>query len=108
DAHRLVLAGAEFAHVRGRVQEERAVQVERRLDALVEDPDLRAVADPDDVAVDGDEVARAELADVLLRGRKGQVMFSHRLSPGSDPGVRSFWLDYWGRVWKRGQTPGEM
>ena len=48
------------------MQEKSAVQVERRLHALVEDPDLRAVADADDVAVDRDEVARAELADVLF------------------------------------------
>ena len=59
---------AELADVRRRVQEERAAQVHRRLDALVEDPDLRAVADADDVAVDGDRVARAELADVVLVG----------------------------------------
>ena len=32
----------------------------RGLHALVEDPDLRAVADADDVAVDEDDVACAE------------------------------------------------
>jgi hypothetical protein len=39
------------------VQEERAGEIHRRLDSLVEDPDLRAVADPDDVALDRDLVA---------------------------------------------------
>src|SRR5205809_3537712 len=53
DADLLVAAGADLAHVRGRVQEERPREVHRRLLALVEDADLRAVADADDVA--GDE-----------------------------------------------------
>src|SRR5262245_59866859 len=77
-AHRLVLARAELADVRRGVEQEGAFEVERRVDALVEDPDLRAVADPEDVAVDGDEVARVELADVLLAGRKRQLVLSHR------------------------------
>src|SRR5918994_1901485 len=68
DAELLVLPGAELANVRGRVQEERAREVHRRLDALVEDPDLRAVADPDDVALDDDLVAGAKLQDL---GRVG-------------------------------------
>ena len=46
------------------MQEERAGEVHRRLDALVEDPDLRAVADPDDVPLDDHLVARAELQDL--------------------------------------------
>src|SRR4029079_8552406 len=55
DADLLVRASAlvvlrHLAHVRRRVEQERAAEVHRRLDALVEDPDLRAVADPDDVA----------------------------------------------------------
>ena len=58
----------ELAHVRRGVEQERAAEVHRRLDALVEDPDLRAVADADDVALHGDLVAGAELED-LLRGR---------------------------------------
>ena len=62
--------GAELADVRRRVQQERAGEVHRRLDALVEDADLRAVADADDVAVDGDEVARAQLADLVLGRRE--------------------------------------
>jgi hypothetical protein len=62
------------------VEEERAGQVERRFDALIEDPDLRAVADAEDVAVDGDEVARAELADVLLGRRKSQLVLGHQNS----------------------------
>src|SRR6266542_1615939 len=51
DAELLVAALADLPHVRGRVEQERAGQVHRRLDALVEDADLRAVADPDDVAL---------------------------------------------------------
>ena len=47
------------------------------LDALVEDPHLRAVADADDVAVDEDLVARAELADHCLRRGEGQAVLSH-------------------------------
>src|ERR671932_669258 len=47
------------------VQEEGAAQVHRGLLALVEDPDLRPVADPDDVALDDDLVAGAELQDLL-------------------------------------------
>src|SRR4051812_7911596 len=50
DADLLVLVLGDLAHVRRRVQQERAAQVHRRLDALVEDADLRAVADADDVA----------------------------------------------------------
>src|SRR6266545_3417060 len=71
DADLLVLApafriSAELAHARRGVEEERAAQVHRRLDALVEDPDLRAVADADDVALDGHLVAGAELQDLML------------------------------------------
>jgi hypothetical protein len=50
------------------VQEEGAAQVHRRLDALVEDPDLRPVADPDDVPLDDDLVAGAQLEDLGLVG----------------------------------------
>src|ERR1043165_117138 len=44
DAHLLVLALTDLAHVRRRVQQKRAVQVERRLDALVDERALRYVA----------------------------------------------------------------
>ena len=57
DADGLVLV-ADLAHARSGVEQEGAAQVHRRLDPLVEDPDLRAVADPDDVALDDDLVAR--------------------------------------------------
>ena len=67
---------------------ERAVQVDRRLDALVEDPDLRAVADADDVAVDGDQVAGAQLADVLLGRREGQLVLGHLRTPVESTGRR--------------------
>jgi hypothetical protein len=46
------------------VQEERAGQVHRRLDTLVEDPDLGAIADADDVTLHGHLVARAQLQDL--------------------------------------------
>src|SRR5579885_1659340 len=49
DADLLVAAGPDLAHVRRRVEQEGAAQVHRRLDALVEDADLRPVADADDV-----------------------------------------------------------
>ena len=69
----------ELADVRRRVQEERAAQVHRRLDALVEDPDLRAVADADDVALDDHLVAGAELEDLLLVGdRERDFVRRHR------------------------------
>src|SRR6188474_1578077 len=42
DAELLVLARPELAHVWGRMQEERAGEIHRRLDPLVEDPDLCA------------------------------------------------------------------
>src|SRR5947209_1883619 len=71
DADLLVRASAlgvlrDLAHVRRRVEQERAAQVHRRLDALVEDADLRAVADADDVALNDDLVAGAELQDLGL------------------------------------------
>src|SRR4051812_27905874 len=49
DADLLVLAAVQLANPGGRMQQERAVEVHRRLDSLVEDADLRAVADADDV-----------------------------------------------------------
>src|SRR4051794_23432092 len=57
DADLLVAAVLELAHAWRGVQEERAEQVHRRLDALVEDPHLRAVADADDVPLHDDLVA---------------------------------------------------
>jgi hypothetical protein len=62
------------------MEQERAREIHRRLDALVEDPDLRAVADPDDVALDGDLVAGAELEDL---GRIGDRSRAARPSTGS-------------------------
>src|SRR4051794_12740621 len=52
DRDRLVLALSDLAHARCGVEQERALQVHRRLLAVVEDPDLRPVADADDVALD--------------------------------------------------------
>src|SRR6476620_3372911 len=68
DANLLVLTLRDLSHAGRRVEEERAAEVHRRLDALVEDADLRAVADADDVALDDDLVARAELEDLGLVG----------------------------------------
>src|SRR5207248_9464656 len=62
------LAVGELAHAGCGVQQERAAQVHRRLDALVEDADLRAVADADDVALDRHLVARLQLEDLLRVG----------------------------------------
>ena len=60
------------------MEQERAGEVHRRLDALVEDADLRAVADADDVTLDGDLVARAELQDLLRVGdREGDLVLRH-------------------------------
>src|SRR6186997_2099731 len=59
DADLLVASVVELAHAGRGVQQERAAKVHRRLDALVEDADLRAVADADDVALNRDLVAGA-------------------------------------------------
>src|SRR4249920_3808562 len=68
---------ADLAHVRRRVQEERAREIHRRLDPLVEDPDLRPIADPDDVTLDDHLVPGAELQD-LGRVRYGERDFVRR------------------------------
>src|SRR4051794_31182550 len=84
DAELLVRAaafgiGADLADVRRRVQQERTGEIHRRLDALVEDADLRAVADADDVTLDDDLVARAELQDLALVGdREGDLVHRHQ------------------------------
>ena len=53
-------------------------EVHRRLDALVEDADLGAVADADDVALHRDLVAGAELQDVGRVGdREGDLVVGH-------------------------------
>src|SRR4029079_3417659 len=59
DADLLVAALRELADAGRGVQRERAAQIPRRLDAFVEDADLRAVADADDVALHDDLVSRA-------------------------------------------------
>jgi hypothetical protein len=77
DAELLVAAVLQLAHVRGRVQEERPGQVHRRGDPLVEDANLGAVPDADDVAVHEHRIARPKRADLLLGGRKRHAMLSH-------------------------------
>src|SRR5919204_4930944 len=75
-------AEADLAHARRGVQQERAGEVERGLDSLVEDADLRAVADADDVAVDEHLVARAQLADRGFGRGKAEALRTHgRTSP---------------------------
>src|SRR5262245_30746181 len=66
DADLLVAALTDLADVRRGVEEKRAPQVHRRLDTLVEDADLRPVADADDVALDDHLVACAQLQDLAL------------------------------------------
>src|SRR5579864_387531 len=81
DADLLVLAVGELAHARRGVQEERAAEIHGRLDALVEDADLRAVADADDVALDGHLVAGAQLQDLLrVRDRECDLVRRHQNS----------------------------
>src|SRR5436305_9088162 len=81
DADLLVAALADLPHAWRRVEQERAAQVHRRLDALVEDPDLRPVADADDVALDDDLVARAELQDLVgIRDGEGDLVRRHHAS----------------------------
>src|SRR5919109_1802267 len=78
DGDPFVTAVVALLHAGRRVQEERAAQVHRRLLALVEDPDLRPVADPDDVALDDDLVAGAELQDLAgIRDREGDLVRRH-------------------------------
>src|SRR5712691_5321228 len=78
DADLLVLAFADLPHARRGVEQERAAEVHRRFDALVEDPDLRPVAEADDVALHDHLVAGAELQDLLLVGdRECHFVHSH-------------------------------
>ena len=84
DGDLLVAAFADLADARRSVQQERAAQVHRRLDALVEDADLRAVADADDVALDDHLVAGAELEDLALVGdREGDFVDAISAAPPS-------------------------
>src|SRR5215211_2822462 len=85
DANLLVAARPDLADVRRRVQQERAGEIHRRLDPLVEDPDLRAVADPDDVPLDDHLVAGAELKDLALVGdRERDLVRRHQAAASPD------------------------
>src|SRR6266508_4377668 len=78
DADLLVAALTDLAHAGRGVKQEGAAEVHRRLDALVEDPDLRAVADADDVSLDDHLVAGAQLQDFLLvRDRERHLVRGH-------------------------------
>src|SRR6266536_304449 len=82
DADLLVTALAELAHAGSGVEQEGAAQVHRRLHALVEDPDLRPVADADDVTLDDHLVAGAQLQDLLLvRNRERDLVRGHPPTP---------------------------
>src|SRR5919204_548531 len=60
------------------VEQEGAAEVHRRLDALVEDPEVSAIADPDDSALGNDLVAGAQLQDLaLVEDRECHVMNGH-------------------------------
>src|SRR5579862_9899911 len=79
DADLLVAAVVELPDARRGVQEERAGEIHRRLDSLVEDADLRAVADADDVPLHGHLVAGAELQDLgFVRDRESDFVGRHR------------------------------
>ena len=70
-------------------------EIHRRLDALVEDPDLRAVADPDDVALDDHLVAGAQLQDLGRVGDgEGDLVRRHHasLSYSMEPSAAT-WAD---------------
>src|SRR5579884_953313 len=82
DADLLVATVLGLADVRRRVQEKRTGQVDRRLDALLEDADVRPVADADDVTLHGHLVARAQLQDLLgIRDGEPHLVRRHRLTP---------------------------
>src|SRR5690242_10947298 len=78
DADLLVAPVLELADAGRGVEQEGAAKIHRRLDPLVEDPDLRPVADADDVALNGDLVPGAELEDLALVGdREGDFVGCH-------------------------------
>src|SRR5438128_377475 len=87
DADLLVLAGADLLDARRRVQQERAAEVHRRRDALVEDSDVRPIADADDVTVDEHLVAGAQLPDLLLVCRERQLLNGHGFYGHPVPGT---------------------
>src|SRR5262245_24208018 len=81
DAELLVLARPDLADVRRRVQEKRAGEVHRRFDTLIEDADLRPVADADDVPLHDHLVPGAELEYLRRVGdRERHFMGGHQTS----------------------------
>src|SRR5919197_1187559 len=81
DADLLVATGTELADAGRGVEEEGAGEIHRRLHSLIEDPDLRAVADPDDVALHDDFVTGAQLQDLGGIGdRKRDLVRCHHAS----------------------------
>ena len=63
------------------MQEQSAGEIDRRLLALVEDADLGAVADADDVTVDDHLIAGSEGADLVLARRKSELVRGHYWCP---------------------------
>src|SRR5579862_5163553 len=89
DADLLVSAGSDLSDIGGGVKQEAPAKVHRRLDALVEDTDLRPVADADDVALDGHLVAGAQLQDLGRVGdREGDLVRRHQ--PATSTRVRAW------------------
>src|SRR5580765_2650697 len=81
DADLLVAAVADLADAGCGVEEECASEVHRRLLPLVEDPNLRAVANADDVTLDDDLVAGAQPQDLLRIGdRERDLVRRHQNS----------------------------
>src|SRR6266511_1260740 len=81
DGDLLVPTGPDLAHPGRGVEEERTAQVHRRLDALVEDADVRTVAHADDVTVHGYLVAGAQLPNLFFRRRERKALRTHGRTP---------------------------
>src|SRR5581483_1081475 len=82
DADLLVAAWCDLPHVRCRVEQKRPAQVERRLPALVEDPDLRPVPDADHLPLDDHLVARTQREDLLrVDDRERELVRRHHAAP---------------------------
>src|SRR5439155_595736 len=78
DADLLVATVADLAHAGRGVEQERAAEIHRRFHALVEDPHLRPISDPDDVTLHGDLVAGAQLRDLRgIRDRERHLVERH-------------------------------
>src|SRR5205809_940613 len=86
DADLFVPARAELADAGRRMEQKRAAEIHRRRDALVEDPDLRPVADADDMTVDGHLVAGTQLANRFFGRGEPQATRGHLTHPSNGRG----------------------